>query len=115
VQIRPIQYNPKTKQLRCYSKIKYRIIFANNERLKSNDIKQESLDIMKNVLSNPDMLMESAKEDTTAPPNRAGSKNYIIVTTNKFLPAVQEFASWKIRMGYSCEIVSQASWTRVHR
>jgi len=46
VQIRPIQYNPKTRQLRCYSKIKYRIIFTNNERLKLNDIKQEALDII---------------------------------------------------------------------
>jgi len=57
------------------------------------------------------MLVELSNKDTTEQQNRAGNKNYIIITTNKFLPAVQEFAAWKIRMGYTYEIVSQVSWT----
>jgi len=114
VQIRPVQYNPVIKKLRCYSKIKYRIVFE-SQGVASNIInyKQKSYDVLKNILSNPDILMESTNQNTAVQQNRAGSKNYIIVTTDRFLPAVQEFAAWKIRMGYSCEIVSQTSWTDV--
>jgi Peptidase family C25./Propeptide_C25. len=113
VQIRPIQYNPKTKQLRCYSKIKYRVTFENKNIKKAITFTKGSLDILRNVSSNPDMLKELIGEETTRQyrSSTSSEKNYIIVTTNRFLPAVQEFADWKIRMGYSCEIVSQTSWT----
>jgi hypothetical protein len=110
VQIRPVQYNPKTRKLRCYSKIKYRVVFQNQDITKTIRSEQESFDVLRNVLSNPNMLMEFADKNPTEQLRSGTSKNYIIVTTDRFLPAVQEFAAWKIRMGYSCEIVSQASW-----
>ena len=113
VQIRPVQYNPKTRQLRCYSKIKYRVTFENRDIKKAIIPTTGSLDILRNVSSNPDILKELIAEKTTEQSKSGASsgKEYIIVTTNRFLPAVQEFAAWKTRMGYSCEIVSQASWT----
>jgi len=110
VQIRPIQYNPVLRKLRCYSKIKYRIVFANLDTVKNIRTEHESFDVLRNVLSNPDILMELTDKNPTEPQRSGTCKDYIIITTNRFLPAVQEFAAWKRRMGYSCEIISQDLW-----
>jgi hypothetical protein len=113
VQIRPIQFNPKTNKIRCYSNIKYQIIFSGGKTSKTN-VKKETLEILKNTVANPKSvdnhltstnLLRSGSLSTTT------NKNYIIITTNKFLQAAREFADWKALLGFSCEVVSQDSWT----
>ncbi len=114
VQIRPIQYNPKSKKVRCYSNIKYQIIFSDSKMKSKPNVKKETLTILKNTVSNPESI-EIYSTLTSLP--KSGSlttttnRNYIIITTDEFIQAAREFADWKTILGFSCEVVSQASWT----
>ena len=114
VQIRPIQYNPKSKKIRCYSNIKYQIIFSDSKMKSKANVKKETLTILENTVSNPESI-EIYSTSTSLP--KSGSlttttnRNYIIITTDEFLQAAREFADWKTILGFSCEVVSQASWT----
>lgn len=114
VQIRPIQYNPKTKKVRCYSNIKYQIIFSDSKTKSKSNVKKETLTILENTVSNPESI-ESYSTSTSL--LKSGSlttstnRNYIIITTDEFIQAAREFADWKTILGFSCEVVSQSSWT----
>lgn len=110
VQIRPIQFNPVTKQLRVYTKIKYRLEFNGSSRIFSEIAENNSnnyTDLLKNyVLNNkniPDGIAHTA--------SRAGEKNYIIITHSEYLSQANDLAEWKRQLGYSVEVVSQSSWT----
>ena len=114
IQIRPVQYNPKTKTVRCYSKIKYQVTFSSSLKSQVTSVTNDgNFDILKNVISNTNISTESSSNSTLKSANAAMStnRNYIIITTNTFLNAAKEFADWKTRLGFSCEIVSQLSWT----
>ena len=114
IQIRPVQYNPKTKTVRCYSRIKYQVIFSSSLKSQVSSITNDrNFDILRNVISNTTISMESSSNSTLKSANAAmtTNRNYIIITTNTFLNAAKEFADWKTRLGSSCEIVSQSSWT----
>lgn len=113
VQIRPVQFNPETKTVRCYSKIKYQVTFPSNLRPQiSSALKKGDFDILKNVISNTTITTESTLSSKLKSASLIKtSKNYIIITTNAFLDAAKEFADWKTMLGFGCEIVSQPSWT----
>ena len=114
IQIRPVQYNPKTKTVRCYSKIKYQVTFSSSLKSQVSSVTNDgNFDILRNVISNTTISTESSSNSTLKSANVAmpSNRNYIIITTNTFLNAAKEFADWKTRLGFSSEIVSQPSWT----
>lgn len=111
IQIRPVQYNPKTKTVRCYSKIRYQVTFSSSLKSQVSSVtKDGNFDILRNVISNTTISTESPSMPTLKSAMTA-NRNYIIITTNTFLNAAKEFADWKTRLGFSCEIISQPSWT----
>jgi hypothetical protein len=110
VQIRPIQFNPVTKQIKVYTKIKYRLEFKGSSRIFSEIAKNNSnnyTDLLKNyVLNNqniPDGIAHTESRD--------GEKNYIIITHSEYISQANDLAEWKRQLGYSVEVVSQSSWT----
>lgn len=103
VQVNPVQYNPVTKTVRCYSNIKYRLTYGNASFSKTVNLQDSKL--LHNIISNRQFLLDKLTIDY------ASSKNYIIVTTNKFLPAVERFAAWKRKTGFKTKILVQDSWT----
>lgn len=116
VQIRPIQFNPKTKKIRCYSNIKYQIVFDGSNTTKSSKNRKESLAILKNVVSNPkslesSLIRSSGVSRSISSVTANSDTTYLIITTDEFLPAAEEFARWKTILGFKCDIVSQATWT----
>lgn len=116
VQISPIQFNPKTKKIRCYSNIKYRIAFDGSNTTNSSTNRKESLAILKNVVLNPkslesSLIGSSGLSRSISSVSTNSDTTYLIITTDEFLPAAEEFAYWKTITGYRSDIVSQASWT----
>lgn len=92
VRINPVQYNPVTKTIRCYSDISY------NTKGVSNDVKtSNSLVARTNSESLP---IYSSKQD-----------KYIIVTTDDYAECLDTtIAQWKRNVGFKVAILSRDNW-----
>ncbi len=110
VQITPVQFNPVTKQLRVYIKIKYRIEFNGSSRIYS-EIAENNSKNYTNLLRNYVLNNQDISDGITHTESRDGEKNYIIITHSEYLSQANDLAEWKRQLGYSVEVVSQASWT----
>lgn len=113
VQIRPIQFNPKSRKIRCYTRIKYQLIHDNKSNKKIN-VKEDALDILNNTIVNPQSIetyTEQSGFQEAEALSESPSRNYIIVTTDEFETAAREFADWKTITGNSCEVISKSLWT----
>ena len=115
-QVRPVQFNPVTGVIRVYTKISYRIDFEGGYGSFDYIAQENSLhytNLLKlNVLNSesiPDGIAYSTINSSSG--GRTGEKNYIIVTHDQYLSQANQLANWKRQMGYTVEVVSQASWT----
>lgn len=122
VRLNPIQFNPVTKTIKCYTEITYRLSWiksdfhseaaiAGDENLPLNYKKMPSL--LRGVVAD----YVPSNDTTESASLRAGDASlskeyadYLIVTTDKFLPAVEKFKNWKAKLGYKCKVISKADW-----
>jgi hypothetical protein len=108
LQIRPIQFNPVTGQLKVYTSIKYKISFsgskANFNALERNT-STESLRQMRGSFINANIL---PKYNTAKSSNEY---NYIILSTTAYQAAADTLAKWKRQMGYRVEVLTKSTWT----
>ncbi|QZE14595.1 T9SS type A sorting domain-containing protein [Halosquirtibacter laminarini] len=107
VRVCPVQYNPKKKILRVYSKITYRLL--KNSKSTYSSLDKSILESLQTNLLNASQLKKSIQKkshDTENP-----SKDYIIITHSSFNQAAQKLAAWKANLGYTVEIISQDQWT----
>ena len=89
VRVNPVQYNPTTGVIRCYSSVQYSISDA------------------------PDVLIEDSMrvlEEDSATVSTIQEK-YIIVTTDEHLTGIENFVEWKQEQGYQVSVISSAHWT----
>lgn len=107
VNVYPVVYESSSKTLRCYSYIKYRINF--NKLDKPAQLSKLALDMLGRATSNPEMLK---KYDNNMLKSEDSSKtcDYLIVTKDDYKVAAEKIASWKSRLGYKCQILSEPEW-----
>ena len=110
VQITPVQFNPVTKQIKVYTKIKYRVEFNGSSHIFS-EIAENNSKNYTNLLKNYVLNNQDIPDGITHTESRDGEKNYIIITHSEYLSQANDLAEWKRQLGYSVEVVSQASWT----
>jgi hypothetical protein len=122
VRLCPIQYNPVAKTIKCCTEITYRVSWnkkdflsesatAGDEKLPLNYKMMPSL--LKGVVADYVPSTNTTKTEFLRSGDASVSKenaDYLIVTTDKYLPAVEKFKSWKAKLGYKCQIIS-AEWT----
>ncbi len=103
----PLIYSAHNKTLRCYSYIKYRVTYKEQET--KAYLSQLSYDILKTVASNPENL---ENYDKISLQSEASSKrcDYLIVTIDDYKVAAEKIATWKSRLGYKCHIISKPNW-----
>jgi PKD repeat protein len=115
VQVRPIQFNPVSRTMKVYSKIKFKVTFSGERCSFSPYAKKNSKhanDIVRSAVLNRDSIPEGVDSSASLDGTRAGeAKDYIMIVHSNYLAAAQELAMWKQQLGYSVEIVSQSSWT----
>ncbi|MCU0289376.1 MAG: C25 family cysteine peptidase, partial [Acidobacteria bacterium] len=116
VQVRPVQFNPVTKKMKVYSRIKFKLTFSGEKcsfRPYAKKNSKHANEIVRCAVLNgdsiPDGLDSSASLDSSVQAD--GAKDYIMIVHSNYLAAAQALATWKQQMGYSVEIVSQSSWT----
>lgn len=104
VSIRPVQYNPATGKIRCYSNIRYRINYDESEFAPCG-LNNTDYAMLGNIVTNNQTVMPRIYNPVL------DVNGYIIVTTDKYLPAVNYFAEWKRKTGFATTVISRASWT----
>lgn len=110
VQLNPVQFNPASGTLRIYSQINYTIEFAGGSKSFDYIAAENSLNftnLLKSTVLNPTHIPDGQLRDGAA----KSGKDYIIITHQQYLTAANDLAQWKRQLGYSVEVVSQASWT----
>lgn len=106
----PVQFNPVTKTVRCYSSITYRISLDQIKEVFS--ISDRVLDKYGNMVTNdvtrykePEAQYHPGRPITYSIP-----ENFLFVTVDKLKDEVKEYAEWKTMMGYNCTILSKPMW-----
>ena len=115
VQVRPVQFNPVTKTMKVYSKIKFKVTFSGEGcsfRPYGQKNSKHANDIVRSAVLNRDSIPGGLDSSTSLDQARASdAKDYIMIVHSDYLAAAEALAAWKRQMGYSVEIVSQSSWT----
>lgn len=101
----PVFFDIKTNTLRCYSTIKYRITYDKHTTSKPVMTKL-AYNLLGRISSNPKILNDYDKTLL----NSESECGYLIVTTEKYKSAAEKLASWKLRLGYKCHILSRPNW-----
>lgn len=123
VNLCPIQYNPVAKTIKCCTEITYRISWNKNDFVSETALPGDE-NVPLNYKNMPSLLKGVIadyipSEDTEEASNlRAGNASaskkyadYLIVTTNKYLPVIENFKSWKSKLGYKCCVISADKWS----
>jgi len=99
-QIRPVQFNPVTKTLRLYSKIKYKVDYQlqSEQTLSSaGQSSAHSLNLLKRTILNPDVI--SSNPTLQRESGSSEGKNYIIIGHSEYTNAANTLAMWKRQLG----------------
>ena len=113
LEITPIQYNPITNILRCYTEFEVRLRFAGGDvtRTKERILRDYSPvfeDFIKRRVSNYGMYENIVRGVLPLP------IHYLIITHNSFQPQVNDLASWLKQKGFKVKVANQdsiTSWT----
>jgi len=110
VQICPIQYNPGRRELTVFSHLKFRVEFVGGEGvfLDTYAHSPHFIQLLKNVVIN-NKSIPGAQIDVESESD--GRSDIIIITHSSYVDAANTLAEWKEKMGYTVDVVSQASWT----
>lgn len=99
----PVQYNPKKKILRVYSKLKYSV-HRNQKSIHLTESDNISAQIKSMVLNGSEVQSKEVEPKVTW-------KDYLIVTTEEYRPEALRLASWKSSLGFSVDVISKDKWT----
>ena len=112
-EVRPVQFNPVTGKIRVYTNIEYKLIPQGGEADFDYIARENSLhytNLLKRNIINSESIPDGISLDNQKK-NKAGEKNYIIITHSEYLTQANQLANLKRQLGYSVEVVSQTSWS----
>lgn len=110
----PIQYNYKTKTVRAYTSITYKISFipvraeSTYNRIELRHLSREDKFLTNNVI---DGWQEEADGTRTGSTAQSDVRDYLILSTNAYSAAAKRFAGWKRLMGFNVHVILRDDWT----
>ena len=113
-EVSPIQYNYKTKTVRAYSSITYKVSFVpDKENVGIGRKTPKHLSCEDNFLTNNAIGGELEKTNETNVGNTAQAdvQDYLILSTNTYATAANRFAAWKRLMGFNVHVILRDDWT----
>ena len=102
IKIKPVEYCHETKTVRCYTKISFLISSNSKDRVAVN---QTNINYINNYVDNTIFSNQDRSYSTIV------NRDYLIITSNQLLPAVQLFADWKKIQGFNVSIESCDNWS----
>ena len=121
--IMPVQYNISLHVVRSYHLIQYKLKYVNKDGTRYSSIAhrddtQKPMDkgterFLSNITLNYSKIQKGTRERNgsfNGRSSREDNRGYLIVTRDKFLNAVNEFAEWKRTKGVQVYIESRNNW-----
>ncbi len=113
VQLTPIQYNPVTNTIRCYTSFDIRVDFIGGDQIATrrrvlDDYSPVFEEFIKQRVSNYELYETFARDVLPLP------IHYLIITHNNFQAQVNDLAAWFKKKGFKVKVANQdsiASWT----
>lgn len=112
--VSPIQYNYDTKTVRAYTSITYKVTFVSNSAEASLSRRLPAhLSIEDNFLANNVIgnVCNGDDEIEYYSENQSDVQDYLILSTNAYSEAVNQFAEWKRLLGFNVHVVFRDDWT----
>lgn len=103
----PIQYNPVTKTLRTYKKLRIKITYSSISESRKTSLSGNSLYLISNIIENPYALPINSKRNG---PDSDFGKDIVIFTINTYKAAAETLAVWQRMKGYDVEIKYKDVW-----
>ncbi len=103
VRLCPVQYNPVTKQLKVYTRLKVRVSFSGGRYVPG--LKNQSEKIVQRIAVNGKdytRLLQKRMDDE--------KDDIIVITTPTFIKPVEALVRWQRQKGYDVKIDSRSSW-----
>lgn len=108
--VSPLQYDTQNRRTRIYKTITYRVDFIRDD--------SQSNAPGLSYAEDDDLFLGLTVNGTTGNKNvkvnsfgLSKAPGYLILTTNKFLPAAKKLAEWRKLTGFNVEIVSEDDWS----
>ncbi len=103
VRLCPVQYNPVTKEVKVFTKLKVKVEFTDGAY--RSGLKGQSEKLVKRFTIN-------GTEHTTRIKKRFDDDKYdvLIITTPKYLDPVNDLVQWQNQKGYDVLVASKSSW-----
>jgi len=118
----PVHYNMRKQIVRHFSKIRYKLTFTKTHEIKDSLILQSkhlsrissSDSFIKNIAlnyydKNTVELKKAGIQDTVMA--QMDNRNYLIITTDRFLESIKTFADWKQTKGFRVTTESRSAWS----
>lgn len=103
VRLCPVQYNPVTKKLKVYTKLKVKVEFTGG--VYRSGLKNQSENIVKRIAVNG--LDHTRRIQTRFDDDKA---DVLIITTPKFISPVNDLVQWQKQKGYDVLVESKSFW-----
>jgi|GEM_PF-1177975 len=103
----PVRYIPKTKTLKIYKRVVIKIDIkdvSGSVFIRKKHIPKEWEKLYKKSIINYDFLPQSFNKNNSI--NSVVDYDYLIITANDYLDAIQPLAQWKTRSGLLSKVVS---------
>lgn len=116
VKVSPIQYDPSTRKVRAYTKIRYRVDYVGDmpeyDDLSTPEYAEYVLDheFTDKITLNPSKANKNDVGDYPAL-MILNPQDYLILTVPEYKDAVYSFAEWKKLLGFNTHVVSRNDWT----
>lgn len=110
VRVAPIQYNVSENKVRVCTKLRYQVSFTDapvKSLIKDGEVRHIIAED-DNLISNIAINGERPETDFVA---TSGVKDYLIITSSKYLAAANSLAEWKKLLGFRTHVISKSNWT----
>lgn len=108
VWLTPVQYNPVTKQLTIYTKLKAVITNIGAQATVPVD-RSSALSLLKNTTVNANPMLRNSKVPAI---DDDDADDVIIITKDTYKAAAETLAVWQRMKGYDVKVVTKSSWTQ---
>lgn len=105
----PFQYNPVTKVLRVYYKLKVKIVNDGISNINVLQRKGTAKKIDKEMCAIYNSMFKNGGNNTINYAQVDEDGSILILAYNQFMSTLQPFVDWKIREGIHCEMIDAAS------
>lgn len=109
IDINPLQYNYEKSTVKILSDLSYTVLLEREKNLTFPDTPQ--MNIYKDDFIFHSVLNEEVLASAEFFKNEPSVKDFLILTTEALKTEVQQYANWKMTLGFNTSVITDSEWT----